>query len=376
MDFKTLFNILKNRISDGDDVPSFMRYIIAMITELSEADWNAPKDPTNKVKESTLRNYSKQGISQKLARSIVYRLDKDNFINEISEKPLDVRMLLADDIHPYDPSATADNVSVIITDILIDIIRTAAGLTSADKLNEQKQLQSSSDLKSKYGGYLLKECDNHCAMPGCGKLLYVSKDANVSNVYEITHIDKKKGTSVNNLIALCPMCFATYQLDNSAKTLRNLKATKKSLSIHMENMLELSTIELEKGLTEVIVRISNLKQKDFSDLSMNPKEINEKIDPDENFLLYNQVKTTVTTYFIKIKEIMESLDKGKIIDYEELQHQMKSAYKKIKSGNKSKSEVFYSLSEKLHKVTLQEIIFCQVIVCYFIQSCEVFDATT
>ena len=176
-----------------------------MITELSETDWDAPKDPTNKVKESTLRNYSKQGISQKLARSIVYRLDKDNFINEISEKPLDVRKLLADDIHPYNPSATADNVSVIITDILIDIIRAAAGLTSADKLNEQKQLQSSSDLKSKYGGYLLKECDSHYAMPGCGKLLYVSKDANVSNVYEITHIDKKKETSIDNLIALCPM---------------------------------------------------------------------------------------------------------------------------------------------------------------------------
>lgn len=170
--------------------------------------------------------------------------------------------------------------------------------------------------------------------------------------------------------------FATYQLDNSAKTLRNLKANKKPLSIHMENMLELSTIDLEKGLTEVIIRISKLKQKDFYDLSMNPKEINGKIDPDENFLLYNQVKTTVTTYFIKIREIMENLDKGKIIDYEELQHQMKSAYKKIKSGNKSKSEVFYSLSEKLHKVTLQEIIFCQVIVCYFIQSFEVFDATT
>lgn len=107
---------------------------------------------------------------------------------------------------------------------------------------------------------------------------------------------------------------------------------------------------------------------------MDPKEINEKIDSNKNFALYNQVYMTVMTYFVKIKEIMESLDKRKIIGYEELQHQMKSA-QKIKVWEKSRSEIFYSLSEKLHKVTLQDILYCQAIVCYFIQSL-VFDAVT
>ena len=263
-----------------------------------------------------------------------------------------------------------------MADIFIDIIRTTAGLTSVDKLEEQKQLQSSSDLKSKYGKYLLKECDSHCAMPCCGKLLYVSNGTNLSDVYEVTRIDKSKDASIDNLIALCPQCFATYQLDSSTKTVRNLNASKRSLSIQMESMIELSTIELEKGLTNVITNIRKLKQQDFSALSMDPREINEKIDPNKSFALYNQVYMTVMTYFIKIKEIMESLDKRKIIDYEELQHQMKSAYKKLKSGKKSESEIFYSLSEKLHKVTLQDILYCQAIVCYFIQSCEVFDAVT
>ena len=55
---------------------------------------------------------------------------------------------------------------------------------------------------------------------------------------------------------------------------------------------------------------------------------------------------------------------------------MKSAYKKLKKSNKSKLEIFSSLSDKIHKVTLQEDIFCDAIVCYFIQSCEVFDAVS
>ena len=337
MDFKTFYSILFNRISDTLSSGEFVRDLIAMITTVPEEEWGLKKDPSNRVSLKTYENFAKRGINKTTCKAIVYRLSPENFI---------------------------------------DIIRTTAGLASVDKLEEQKQLQSSSGLKSKYGKYLLKECDSHCAMPGCGKLLYVSNGTNLSDVYEVTRIDKSKDASIDNLIALCPQCFATYQLDSSTKTVRNLNASKRSLSIQMESMIELSTIEIEKGLTNVITNIRKLKQQDFFDLTMDPKEINEKIDPNKSFVLYNQVYMTVTTYFIKIKEIMESLDKRKIIDYEELQHQMKSAYKKLKSGKKSESEIFYSLSEKLHKVTLQDILYCQAIVCYFIQSCEVFDAVT
>jgi hypothetical protein len=36
MEFKTLFAILKNRISDGLDVSQFFRDVMAMITDVSE----------------------------------------------------------------------------------------------------------------------------------------------------------------------------------------------------------------------------------------------------------------------------------------------------------------------------------------------------
>ncbi|MGT2942492.1 ABC-three component system protein [Streptococcus constellatus subsp. viborgensis] len=376
MDFKTFYSILFNRISDTLSSGEFVRDLIAMITTVPEEEWGLKKDPSNRVSSKTYENFAKRGINKTTCKAIVYRLSPENFIESLNTRPKATLELLANDFLPYESTAGKDNIASIMADIFINIIRTTAGLTSVNKLEEQKQLQSSSDLKSKYGKHLLKECDSHCAMPGCGKLLYVSNGNNLSDVYEVTRIDKSKDASIDNLIALCPQCFATYQLDSSTKTVRNLNASKRALSIQMESMIELSTVELEKGLTNVITNIRKLKQQDFFDLTMDPKEINEKIDPNKSFVLYNQVYMTVTTYFIKIKEIMESLDKRKIIDYEELQHQMKSAYKKLKSGKKSESEIFYSLSEKLHKVTLQDILYCQAIVCYFIQSCEVFDAVT
>ena len=376
MEFKTFYSMLFNRISDTLTSGEFVRDLIAMITTVPEQEWGLKKDPSNRVSIKTYENFAKRNINKTTCKAIVYRLSPENFIESINTRPKAALELLAKDLLPYEPTANSENVAKLLSEIFIDIIRTTAGLASVDKLEEQKQLQSSSDLKSKYGKHLLKESDNHCAMPGCGKLLYVSNGINLSDVYEVARIDKNKNSSVDNLIALCPQCFATYQLDNSSKTTTNLKATKKSLSVHMESMIELSTLELEKGLTNVITNIRKLKQQDLFDLSMDPKEIKEKIDPNKNFALYNQVYMTVMTYFVKIKEIMESLDKRKIIDYEELQHQMKSAYKKLKNGKKTDSEIFYSLSEKLHKVTLQDMLYCQAIVCYFIQSCEVFDAVT
>lgn len=58
--------------------------------------------------------------------------------------------------------------------------------------------------------------------------------------------------------------------------------------------------------------------------------------------------------FLKIHEIMTSLDQRKVIDYEEVQDQMKAIYRRLKKANKSKMEIFMEISNKVHGVTLQD----------------------
>ena len=56
VEFKEFFSMMKNRISDGADVPYFFKDLIAMITDVTEDEWGTPKDPSTKLsKESTLR---------------------------------------------------------------------------------------------------------------------------------------------------------------------------------------------------------------------------------------------------------------------------------------------------------------------------------
>ena len=133
---------------------------------------------------------------------------------------------------------------------------------------------------------------------------------------------------------------------------------------------------LEKGIIGVIGKIRDLKQKDLVGASLDPKEIKQKLDPDKDQAIYGIVNYYVNTYFIRVKEIMMSLDKRGIIDYEETQDQMKAFYRNLKKKKLSKAQIFSEIVDKIHRVSLQDNIYCQIVVAYFIQSCEVFDVIT
>lgn len=375
MDFPTLFSILRKRLSDGYNAPMYCRELFAQLTEVSEEEWGTLKDPETKItKEATLRSFTKRGLSRKFAQAIVYRLAPDNLAARINERPVATRQLLSEDLSAYVPEVTADTVGKVIADMMVDIIRRTAGLVSQDALKQEKQRELFADWKAKYGDYLYKECDGFCPFPGCGKQLSAVADSKVSRVYEISLVDKTKKVTTDNLIALCPMCHATYQMDDSKAKTKELANVKALLITHGQSARLLDGIALEKGIVGVLRRLADLKEKAFFKAELDPKELTKKVNPTDNYILYLTVKNNVTTYFLKIREIMTNLDRRGLIDYEALQDQMKAIYKRLKKSHLSQMEIFREITEKLHRTSLQDDVYCQIVVCYFIQSCEVFDA--
>ena len=136
----------------------------------------------------------------------------------------------------------------------------------------------------------------------------------------------------------------------------------------------LDGMPLEKEIVGVMSKIKKLKEKDLLDPSLDPKDIREKLNPDDNLVLFKTVKDYVDTYYVTLKEIIINADKRGEIDYDEVQDQMKAIYKRLKKAKKSNLEIFNEISEKVRKVSLQEDIYCQIVVAYFIAKCEVFDA--
>ena len=377
VEFKDFFSMMKNRISDGADVPYFFRDLIAMITDVAEDEWGTPIDPSTKLtNDETLRTYSKRKLPKKFAQNIVYRLTPENFIDSLNARPNAALILLADDFKSYDSSATSGNIASKLADVFIDIIRRTAGLVEPTELEKQKLQQAEQDLKNKFGDYLINEANHVCPFPGCGRSLVVTNAGKATNLYNVGLIDKKKAPTVENLLALCPHCYATYSIDDNTKVCKELNGVKKILIAHQQSIHLLDDLPLEKGIVGVISKVKTLKEKDLADASLDPKEIKQKLKPADNMALYITVNTYVTTYYVKLREIMMNADKRGDIDYDEVQDQMHAIYKRLKKAKKTKVEIFNEIAQKIHKVSLQEDIFCQIVVSYFIQSCEVFDAIT
>ena len=323
VEFKTLFDILKKYMADGYDVPQFFRELMALITTVSEEEWGTNKDPSTKLGDNTIRSYTKRGLPKKLAGTIVYRLTPENLTERINELEQTTRELMASDLQGYDTDINSDNVGEKASEIFVQIIHKAAGLVEQTALVQQKQQKIAFDLKNRYGEYLLSESNGYCAFPGCGKRLSVVANGKVAHAYEIVVIDKSRASAIDNLLAVCPQCQATYTLDeNNKKLMKELKGIKSVLSDHQQSVDMLESLNLDKGITNVIKKAAKLGEKELKDASLDPKEIKQKLSPTEDAALYYTVNGYVAVYFRKIKEIMTNLDKRGEIDYEEVQNQI------------------------------------------------------
>ena len=193
MEFKEFFSTLKNRISNGYDVPEFFRDLFAMITDVPEENWGTKLDPvTQKIKDDSLRSYAKRGIPKKFAQQIVYSLSPENYIESLNSRPVEARKLLADDFSSYDAEVTEDNVAEKTAKWFVEIIQTAAGMAPKSELEQQKQYQIAGEMKSKYGTYLLNEVNHFCPFPGCGRSLTKTNAGKAMDSYEISLIDRSK----------------------------------------------------------------------------------------------------------------------------------------------------------------------------------------
>ncbi|PWJ71262.1 hypothetical protein B0O40_1129 [Ruminococcaceae bacterium R-25] len=150
MEFKEIFNPLKKCLGDGHDRPYFFRDLMAMITTVTEEEWGTEVDPnTKRIKDNTILNFIKRGLSKTFAQSIVNRLTPDILMERINERPLATREALARELSLYDESLDAENVAERVAAIMVRIITKSAGLLSEEEIEAKKTVVKSSAKKTK-----------------------------------------------------------------------------------------------------------------------------------------------------------------------------------------------------------------------------------
>lgn len=275
---------------------------------------------------------------------------------------------------------------------------------------------------STYEKLLLTQIGSIC--PYCNKnSLFTQKGTNITINYSMipifptstTTYEKNEMEKVmteptdkygfNNVLVLCYPCAISYQESSGNEkinTFIKLKQIKDNIKKKQGEIKLLNSLELNQNLAKIVSKlkekkiniINNLKINNitgnvvtFDDGStmtlndtvvFNPSTIQDKIKDDLD--LIDITKTYVLTKYEHIKAQLLLLDDEEIGFFDELKDQIHSAYQIIQLNSENKSEIVSKLSNWIltqlfgpidaNKYVMEG----NIIVSFFIQNCEVFEA--
>lgn len=383
--FTELTHAIYPHLSGERNTAAFMRDMLERLSSVPEELWftSRGKTPGEDHSDESLRKWFNRGLTKTLARRMLANPTRDNFVdsfnyvNDIETESADeVKAALAASIADFtDEDVDENNVG----DVLFDLFQQSFEFIVAPELeNDRKvrQAESISDAaKRKFGSRLLEECKYTCSRTGCGQYLQqpASNDIAVPNYAIVRIAGDSRGYL--NLLALCPECFHSYVIAHKKADETELSKIKKIQVRSAQSRKLLSTVDIERGISKVVEKLGNANLKEFEDLSYDPVAVKDKIDEQVDHFLYDEVMFHVTRYFRFIEEQMQEEARLKTFDDDLLRSQIKAISRKLLDNGCSLSRVHNDLTEKISRITKQDRRYCAFIVSYFIQSCEVLDAS-
>lgn len=389
--FVELVHAIRPYLIGDDNVPEFMRNLILQICSIPEAECDTRKDPSSEERYSdgSLRKFYTRGISKKLAEVMLNKLTLPNFkyyINNINNgncNSAEIRnQSLAEAISPFtEAQVDANNVA----DVLFDLLKLSLEYIVNPDLEQDRLVKEAQTLsqtgKAKFGLELLEDCSHTCSNIDCNNHLQTVADDNTcASNYETICLSGNT-LKYDNLLAVCHDCFQQYALKHTKEETNQLKKIKK---LQLEFNLARKTLNqnsIEQGIRKVIEKIHTVDPKDVVKLNYDPVEVDKKIDPNAEIFLYGEVKDRVVRYYVTVEKCLRESARKQEFNDSLFREQLKATYKKlaakkIAAKKIDKYTIYQSLAEWLSKMTKQNIMYCKVVICYFIQSCEVFDATS
>lgn len=332
----------------------------------------------------TLRGYfyGEHNITT-LAKKINKDLDSQYFEKFIDTETDDTIKGLCDAFADECPGIDNENFKTKIAERFKEIICNAATTKRKRKKTTELVPQSqettvvatiSPSIKEKYGALLVAEERGVCPNDGCSTPLFVNVGGQLGANYEVTFIDPSvPETRMENLIALCPACHSKYFTGRTDEQVQRLLHIKKSLVDDYEAKETVSMQKVEDGIRKVLEKIPKMQAPANIDLNYNPVTLRQKIATD-NLMLYLKAKTNVNVYYSAVQDAFTELNAERILRYKPFCLQVRMTYMNLSDMGLSQDEIFEKMVDWLQDATHEDRSSCEVIISYFIQKCEVFDA--
>lgn len=334
----------------------------------------------------TLRGYfyGEHDITN-LAKKINTDLDSKFFEEFIDTETEDTIHGLCAEFDDVCTGINKDNFKQKIAERFKQIIRNAATTKRKGKKTAALVPQSQEtiavatvqpSIKEQYGALLVAEGRSVCPNDGCSTPLFVNVGGQLGANYEVTFIDPSvPEIRMENLIALCPACHSKYITGRTDEQVQRLLHIKKSLVDDYEARKTVSMQKVEDGIRKVLEKIPRMQAPANIDLNYNPVALREKIAAD-NLMIYLKAKTNVNVYYSEVKNVFTELNAERVFRYKPFCLQVRMTYVNLSDMGLSQDEIFEKMVDWLQDATHEDRSSCEVIISYFIQKCEVFDAIT
>lgn len=237
---------------------------------------------------------------------------------------------------------------------------------------------------------LFDECEGLC--PLCGKSLINNKKGRQIKVYEKAHIYPHRPTDLQrknlqnipipddiespaNIILLCRSCHKIQDDQTSREDYLKLYDKKQQQSRRYNAKIAISELDIEPELDKVIDGFKNIDKSEIIKLDYRPVSVDKKV---KDILLCDKIVGYVVQYYSYIKEKLQQLDEKKSGCSDLIATDIKKCFLREKSLQLflSQEEIYDAIVEWLISKTNGKRIACEIMVSFFVQECEVFDAPT
>ncbi|MBQ6501404.1 MAG: hypothetical protein IJI87_08520 [Mogibacterium sp.] len=230
--------------------------------------------------------------------------------------------------------------------------------------------------QNKHGFYLVSEEGSICPNDGCTRTLFVDENGHLGLLFDVVVIDPDESPDdPNNLIALCPQCAAQYKNFPSSVAMHRMKEIKKQFLEQAIDRELLSDQKVQEGVRKVVGKIPKMRPNGPVDLNYNPVMLRKKIEPD-NVSLYLKAQGHVNYYFSIVQETMQQMGCEGELRFKPFCEQVKMNYLDLKEKGRDQVTIYRELTDWLQRGTNEERDYCEIVISYFIQKCEVFDVIT
>ena len=336
-------------------------------------------------KSKLIRYYNgTRKIPIKDASKILSCFEDKRFKEEFDNLEKDSREKFVNELKDFGVITEVDRLETAVSELFYSALKAASeGKSEFDIPNDLKfddkfkeKVENEKSIKNQFGAELLEETRFICPYDGCYRNLIVKNDNKSDWNFRIVPINSKITEPLpQNYIALCPECAEKYLLNTDEEATKRLKSIK-------ENLSKMSPLEddwsgnekLLNSVGKVIQKISLIPYDKVSELKFVPVSIDKKIQKN-NPAFYINVKNYVTNYFNDVSQLFKDAETQNGLKFDRFCEIVRWHYKDLNEKNiYEQSQIFEKLTNWLSGATNEEYLYCSIVIAYFVQKCEVFDA--